>query len=134
MMNSFGFNPSFGILGIFFIIAFLLVISFMTVHIVKVIKQWNKNNLAPQITTFATIVSKREEASQYHEGNSGDPSGAHGFRLVSFSEYFVTFQTDSGERKELQVPNEVYVNLVKGDYGKLTYQGTRYLEFELVPQ
>lgn len=134
MINSFGFNPSFGILGIFFIIAFLLVISFIAVQIVKVIKQWNKNNHAPQLTTFATIVSKREEVSQHHEGNSGDPSGAHGFRLVSFTEYFVTFQTDSGERKELQVQNEVYVNVAKGDYGKLTYQGTRYLEFEIIQQ
>ena len=42
----------------------------------------------------------------------------------------VTFQVESGDRIELQVKGNEYGMLVEGDYGKLSFQGTRYLGFE----
>ena len=43
--------------------------------------------------------------------------------------YYVTFQVESGDRMEMLVSGMEYGMLVEGDYGKLTFQGTRYLDF-----
>ena len=44
--------------------------------------------------------------------------------------YYVTFEVESGDRIELGVNGTEYGMLVEGDYGKLSFQGTRYLGFE----
>ena len=42
----------------------------------------------------------------------------------------VTFEFESGDRLELHVASNEYGYLVEGDMGKLTFQGTRYKNFE----
>lgn len=42
---------------------------------------------------------------------------------------YVTFQVESGDRMELNVSGTEYGMLIEGDYGELTFQGTRYLGF-----
>jgi len=37
---------------------------------------------------------------------------------------------ESGDRFELQLQGQEYGLLVEGDRGKLTFQGTRFLEFQ----
>jgi len=44
--------------------------------------------------------------------------------------YFATFQVESGDRMELQMNGQDYGMLVEGDRGRLTFQGTRYLDFQ----
>lgn len=44
--------------------------------------------------------------------------------------YYVTFQAESGDRIELEVPGSDFGMLAKGDEGKLAFQGTGYLTFE----
>lgn len=46
--------------------------------------------------------------------------------------YYITFEVESGDRMELYVSSDEYGLLVIGDYGKLTFQGTRYLGFERI--
>ena len=46
------------------------------------------------------------------------------------SRYYVTFQVESGDRMELQMSGQDYGMLVEGDRGRLTFQGTRYLDFQ----
>jgi hypothetical protein len=46
--------------------------------------------------------------------------------------YYVTFQVASGDRMELHVSGREYGILIEGDYGKLTFQGTRYLGFQRI--
>jgi hypothetical protein len=43
--------------------------------------------------------------------------------------YYVTFQVESGDRMEFHVGGEEYGFLVEGDFGDLSFQGTRYLGF-----
>lgn len=43
--------------------------------------------------------------------------------------YYVTFEVESGDRMELHVSGSEYGMLAEGDYGQLTFQGTRYLDF-----
>ena len=41
----------------------------------------------------------------------------------------MTFEVESGDRMELHVDGSEYGMLVEGDYGMLSFQGTRYLGF-----
>lgn len=44
--------------------------------------------------------------------------------------YYVTFQFDSGDRMELPVNAFQYGMMAEGDYGQLTFQGTRCIDFK----
>ena len=48
----------------------------------------------------------------------------------SSTTYYVTFQVASGDRMELCVGGPEYGMLVEGDFGDLSFQGTRYLGFQ----
>lgn len=106
---------------IFFFIMFFVIFTITTVSFIvifsKTLSQWNKNNKAPRLTVFATIVSKRMQSRATNNVN------------VSHTTYYVTFEVESGDRMELYVPGIEYGMLVEGDYGKLTFQGTRFIEF-----
>lgn len=120
----------FGMFGIVFMIMFLLVAGMIIVTIVRGIGQWNKNNQSPRLTVDATVVTKRTSVSHHQHANAGDITGAHGYHSSSSTSYYVTFQVESGDRMEFHVTGNEYGMLVEGDYGKLSFQGTRYLGFE----
>lgn len=65
----------------------------------------------------AKVVTKRTEVS----------GGSENFGSSTF--FFVTFQFENGERLEFGVFGKEHGMLCEGDLGILTYQGTRYLEF-----
>lgn len=48
----------------------------------------------------------------------------------TFTSYYVTFQVESGDRMEFAVSGMEYGLLAEGDTGDLTFQGTRYLNFQ----
>ena len=110
----------FGIMEVLFPIMFLAVfgLAFGTIisTLVKNAKQNHKNNNSPRITAEATVVTKRTQVRGDH---------AH-------TTYFATFQFESGDRLELEIPRDRFGYLVEGDKGKLTFQGTRFLSFERV--
>ena len=51
------------------------------------------------------------------------------FAELNTSTYFATFQVASGDRMELQMPGQEYGLIIEGDFGDLTFQGTRFLSF-----
>ncbi|MBQ8802297.1 MAG: DUF2500 domain-containing protein [Tyzzerella sp.] len=104
---------------IMFSLMFVLVFGMILVTIFRGISQWNKNNHSPRLTVDATVVSKRQNTSHHHHNN----------HMSHSTTYYVTFQVESGDRMELHVSGMEYGMLAEGDYGKLTFQGTRYLEF-----
>lgn len=103
---------------IFIGVIFILVIGTFLFVIVKGISQWSHNNKQPQLTVPADVKTKRSRVS----GGANDTSAR--------TTYFVTFEVESGDRMELQVKPQDYGQLVEGDNGNLTFQGTRYLGFE----
>lgn len=123
MEFGYGFGMSFALFEAMFAIVFVLVIGTFVVTIVRGIGQWNKNNHSPRITVPVTVVSKRAHVSRHHH------AGEHHHSHTSTS-YYVTFQLDSGDRMELHVPGTEYGLLVEGDRGNLSFQGTRYLDFD----
>ena len=50
--------------------------------------------------------------------------------MHTFTSYYVTFQVESGDRMEFEISDTEYGMLAEGDSGKLTFQGTRYLNFQ----
>lgn len=114
---------SMNFIGIISTIIFLLVIGGFVFIIIRGIGTWHKNNQSPRFTVPAVISSKRMSVSHHH--NAGDMAGMH-----TTTQYYVTFEVESGDRIELSVSGSEYGMLAEGDHGKLTFQGTRYLSFE----
>lgn len=107
-----------------FTIAFLLIASVIVVTLVQSLTQWNRNNHSPKLAVDATVVAKRTDVSVHRRANHD-----HHASYYHDTSYFVTFQVESGDRMELQMSGQEYGLLLEGDYGKLQFQGSRYLGF-----
>jgi hypothetical protein len=106
----------FTLFPILFGIIFIIVISIFLFSIIKGATQWNKNNNTPKLNVKAKAITKR--------------TAVHGGREhSSYSNYFVTFEVESGDRLEFQVKDTEYGMIVEGDLGELTFQGTRFQGF-----
>ena len=120
----FGFLES-GAFEVLFSLAFFLILCAFVVQMVRAIAQWGKNNKSPRLTVEAEIVSRRADTSTHiHNTGTGAAHTTHS------TQYYVTFQVESGDRMELSVSGREYGMLAEGDRGKLSFQGTRYLSFE----
>ena len=121
-MIGFGGDPSFGvtfsIMRIMVPVMFVLVFGIIIVTMVRGIGEWNKNNQSPKLTVPVTVVAKR---SDVHRGIE---------TMHTFTSYYVTFQVESGDRMEFEISDMEYGMLAEGDRGMLTFQGTRYLNFQ----
>ena len=99
---------------ILFLAVFGLALGTIIGTLVRNGKQNRKSNASPRLTSEATVVTKRTHVRGDH---------AH-------TTYFATFQFESGDRLELEIPRDRFGYLVEGDKGKLHFQGTRFLDFE----
>ena len=122
---SFGFG--FDFFGIMFSLVWVLFLGVFLVTIGRMILQWNKNNHSPRLTVDATVVAKRADVSRHHHNGVNDHHHYH-----HSTSYYVTFQVESGDRMELHMAGHEYGLLIEGDKGKLTFQGTRFLNFQRV--
>ena len=128
-MFEFGFN-GFSSFSVIFYVMFALVIGIFIAAVVRMFLRWHKNNNSPRLTVEATVVSRRQEVTHHNSANAGDVTGAHGYSTSSFTSYYATFQVESGDRLELEIPSSQYGYLTEGDTGRLSFQGTRFLSFE----
>ena len=109
-------NFIFKLFPIFFLLVFGLAFGIILGSIVQNSKKNRANNAAPRLTCEATVVTKRTHVWGDH----------------SHTDYYVTFQFESGDRLELEIPHNQFGYLVEGDNGSLTFQGTRFFGFERV--
>ena len=121
----------FNIIELLFPVIFILIFIMIIFTLAKGISTWHKNNNSPRLTVSARIVAKRQNTTYHNQPNAGDTSGAHGYHTTSSTTYYVTFQVESGDRTEMSVSGSEYGKLTEGDEGKLTFQGTRYLQFNM---
>ena len=98
------------------IVAAIVVAVFATV-IFRGVGQWRRNNASPVVTAMARVVTKRGEV----HGGTGESAAR--------TAYFATFETPTGERRELALPAREFGLIADGDTGQLTYQGTRFKGF-----
>ena len=116
------FSLVFGIMSIIPIIMFVVVFCVVIAVFVKVLKQKQTNDRSPRLTVNAEVVGKRTESSHRHHGSEDHMRNTSTY-------YYVTFQVESGDRMELHVPGYEYGLMIEGDFGDLTFQGTRFLSF-----
>lgn len=121
-MTRYDTFSAFNMTGI--VMAMIGIIMMIIVFIVMIVIIFSKfgpsihqnNNNAPVTMVDAVVIAKRQDMT--HHGDGYSPT-----------RYFVTFQADDGRRAELEMKGEQYGLLIEGDYGKLTYQGNRYIGF-----
>lgn len=107
-----------------FFLVFFLVFGIILFTIIKGLTQWNKNNHSPRLSVVATLVAKRTSVSHSHHPD------ANGVSFTStHTTYYATFQVESGDRMEFCIPASEFGMLAEGDFGTLSFQGTRYVSF-----
>lgn len=122
-----GFNFMFSAMPIIVGIGFAVVIGIFIVSAVKGVSRWSKNNDSPVLSVQAKVVAKRSDVQSFHHHNADNMAMSN----TSYSTtYYTTFEVESGDRMELAVGDVEFGMLVEGDFGKLTFQGTRYKGFE----
>ena len=112
------FNSIYNVISILVIICFIIIVGFILFMIGKSFKEWHTNNNSPVLTVPATVVSKRKQIT------SGEEYG-----YSSYTAYYITFQIEDHDSKEFSVNSIQYNQIFEGDYGDLTFQGTRYHRF-----
>ena len=118
---GFGFHAFEGM----FTLVFVLVIGLFIYAVVQAILRKQKNDASPRLTVQARVVSRRQEVT-HHARNMNDGV----YHTSSTTRYFVTFQVESGDRLELELDGSDFGMLAEGDEGRLSFQGTRFLEFQ----
>lgn len=101
----------------------LIIISLVVIVIV----QGYKNKHAPKLTVNAVITARR--ITNYHSNHSSDVAN-QALYTVATTNFYVTFKLENGKKREFMVGPTEYNRLYKGEKGKLTYQGKRFLSFE----
>ena len=106
--------------SIMFTVMFLLAMGIIVSNLIRSGKQWKKDNDSPRLTVPVTVVAKRHE----------DIRRRNGKHTTHRTNYYATFQFESGDRLELELEGNEYGLIVEGDRGNLTFQGSRFLKFE----
>lgn len=127
MMGSSGY---FNITRVFVFLMFGITFAIIIFAIIRAVSQNAKNNNSPILTVDATVVTKHVSVSHHNSAVAGDITGAHGFHTTYFNHYYVTFQVESGDRIMFSVNANEYGMIAEGDVGRLTFQGTRFLDFQ----
>lgn len=115
------FEEGFSIISIAFFVIFGLIVLFFLMTVVKTLLKWRKNNHSPVLLVDAKIVGKRMKVTNAHTVNENGFSSA--------TNYYVTFEFETGDRMEFTVDAYFYGLVAEQDIGKLKFQGTRFLEF-----
>lgn len=118
-----GFSLMYGMTRLMTLLVPLLAFTVIGMGLFRTLKEWHRNENSPRLTVEAKIVCKRSDHRRTMNAKN------HVYR-GSRTNYFVTFQVESGDRMELELEGYQYGLLVEGDKGKLTFQGTRFLDFE----
>ncbi|WP_339315901.1 DUF2500 domain-containing protein [Paenibacillus sp. FSL R10-2734] len=85
--------------------------------IIKGVSTWGANNAAEVTRKRCKVTDKRTEVW----GGSGDSSAN--------TNYYITFEFEDQTRIELHIKANEFGLISIGDQGELTYQGTRFKEF-----
>lgn len=112
--------------GVVFAVVFVCILVMWFTMIRTVRRTVRQNDRSPRLTVEAMVVGRRTDVSHYHRGDVS----AHS--VSSYSTYYVTFEVESGDRMELCVSGQEYGMLIEGDRGRLTFQGTRFLDFQRI--
>lgn len=123
-MDLYWYETGFDMFSIMFFIVFALIVGTIIINAIKGMSEWSNNNKQPILDINCKVVSKRISVS--HTNSHTDTSAS------SHTSYYVTFEFESKDRTEFRVNGKEYGMIAEGDYGKLKFQGTRFLEFNRI--
>ena len=123
-MDLYGYETGFDMFSIMFFIVFALIVGTIIINAIKGISEWSNNNKQPILDINYKVVSKRISVS-YTNSHTDTSASSH-------TSYYVTFEFESKDRTEFRVNGKEYGMIAEGDYGKLKFQGTRFLEFNRI--
>ncbi len=121
-----GFGLMFSVLPILFFVVFIFVFVVIIIQTVRGAQRWNKNSKAPVLTVAAKVVAKRSDVNTHRRMRTTVNDMNMGYATT---DYYVTFEVQSGDRMELNLPDTEYGMLTEGDKGELTFQGTKYISY-----
>ena len=127
---GFGFDFMFTLVPIFIGVIFVIMLVSIISGLSRNAKRERKNDESPRVTADAKVVSKRMQVGERSSRRMRTNGMMEDGYSYSYSDYFVTFEFESGDRLELHVDGSDYGLLVEGDQGKLSFQGSRYLGFK----
>ena len=127
---GFGFDWMFTLVPIFIGVILVIMLVSIISGLSRNAKRERKNDESPRVTADAKVVSKRMQVGERGSRRMRTNGMMEDGYSYSYSDYFVTFEFESGDRLELHVDGSDYGLLVEGDQGKLSFQGSRYLGFE----
>ena len=104
--------------GIMFVTIFIIFVSILLSNLARK----KQDDASPRLSVSAQVVSRRTEFLR----SSGRTDMALG---TGRTNYYVTFEVESGDRMEFQVEGTQYGLMVEGDRGRLSFQGKRFLSF-----
>lgn len=102
-------NMMFGIVPIFIVIVFVIII----VTMISRGANYGAQKAKPEQTVGAKVLTKRQHVWGDHSRTS----------------YYATFELEDGRRMEFLIPKNKIGYIVEGDAGALTHQGTLFVEF-----
>lgn len=103
-----------------FTIVPIFIVGVFAFIIIKGIAEWMHNNAQPVESVPSRVVAKWTTTS----GGDNTSTTTH---------YHASFEMPSGEHKEFRLRLQFYKLFSEGDSGMLTYQGTRFHEFQRNP-
>lgn len=102
------------IFPILFICIFVMIIS-------KGIMQFFKNERSPVISTNAMIYQKHHDTHTHTDSNG---------MMMTDDSYSLVFMLDTNSTIAFNVNRRLYYEAIENEWGTLTFQGTRLLQFE----
>ena len=113
------FSAFFAIVAVLIVGVIVAMVVVIARNAAKLGRQNRLNRASPLSQSLATVVDKREEVSGSSSRYGGQTS----------TTYYATFELPSGQRLELAVSGPTSGQLVVGDTGQLTWQGTWFRGF-----
>ncbi len=102
---------------ILFVFVFVMVLGIFIFVIFRGLGERSRNNKQPVYSDPVLVKDKRTHVW------GGGTSSAN-------TSYYITFEFENGERQEFMVSGKVYGEVAPGDTGTLTWQGTRFHDFQ----
>lgn len=121
---SSGPDRMFDTLFMLFIFVFVVVFIAVIGSFIRGGVHYAKQKSLPVTEVRSKVIAKRSHVGRYGGSNDSAPR--------TYTNYYITFETDYGKRMEFEVPQERYGYMVEGDQGVLKHQGTLFNAFERI--
>jgi hypothetical protein len=119
------FRAGFGIFGGLFVLVVFGIFVLIGFMLIKSFTDRTRNNGSPVVTSRVTVTAKTMNTA-YRGNYIPDNISVQ----TPYNTYFITFEFANGNRAEFTVPRTDYAYISEHDAGVLTYQGSRYINFE----